>query len=83
MTDPPTTVQLLEFDRRFPKHTGLKTQAIQQELGLTVGHYYQLLLTALDTREALEHDGLLVHAIRSRIHDASRLRLRLIRRRPR
>lgn len=78
----PTVVELLEFDRTHPKHDGRKTEAIRHTFGVTVPRYYQLLLDAIETREARRHDALLVRQIHERIHGGARRRLGLLRRKP-
>ncbi|QOC25502.1 DUF3263 domain-containing protein [Microbacterium hominis] len=55
---------LLAFEAKWGAHTGGKEEAIRHELGVTPARYYQLLGRAIDTREALELDPLLVHRLR-------------------
>jgi hypothetical protein len=54
---------LLAFEAKWGAHTGHKEEAIRRELGVTPARYYQLLGRAIDTREALELDPLLVHRL--------------------
>lgn len=78
----PTVVELLEFERSQPsRHTGQKTAAIAARFGIAAGPYYQQLIAAVRTREAIEHDALLARQIRDRMEAGNRLRLSLIRRR--
>jgi len=54
---------LLAFEAQWGAHTGHKEEAIRRELGVTPARYYQLLGRAIDTREALERDPVLVHRL--------------------
>ncbi len=57
---------LLAFEAKWGAHTGHKEEAIRRELDVTPARYYQLLGRAIDTREALELDPLLVHRLQQR-----------------
>jgi hypothetical protein len=63
-----TPADLLDFEARWPRHSGYKETAIIDELGIAPARYYQLLGRAIDTREALEQRPMLVHRLR-RIRD--------------
>lgn len=54
---------ILAFEAKWGAHTGHKEEAIRRELGVTPARYYQLLGRAIDTREALEADPILVHRL--------------------
>lgn len=60
--------RLLAFEAAWPRHSSVKEETIRIDLGLTPGRYYQLLGRAIDTREALELNPMLVHRLR-RIRD--------------
>jgi hypothetical protein len=57
---------LLAFEAQWGAHTGHKEEPIRRELDVTPARYYQLLGRAIDTREALELDPLLVHRLQQR-----------------
>lgn len=59
---------LLDFEARWPRHTGAKEEAIRAELAITPARYYQLLGRLVDTRPALEYAPMLVQRLR-RIRD--------------
>lgn len=60
--------ELLAFESAHPRHSGWKEEAIRARFGIPPARYYQLLGRAIDTREALELDPMLVHRLR-RIRD--------------
>jgi hypothetical protein len=66
-----SVADLLAFEERWGKHTGDKEEAIRRELGETPSRYYQVLARAIDTREALDLNPMLVHRLR-RIRDQRR-----------
>ena len=43
----PTTAQLLDFEARWPRHTGRKETAIIETLGIAPARFYVLLLRVL------------------------------------
>ncbi|MCC4906994.1 DUF3263 domain-containing protein [Microbacterium sp. cx-59] len=63
--------ELLAFEAQWGKHTGWKEEAIRARFRVAPARYYQLLGRAIDTREALELDPMLVHRLR-RIRDERR-----------
>ncbi len=65
----PQQTGVLEFERRQWRRAGSKEVAIREELGISVGRYYQLLNALLDSPDALRHDPMLVKRLR-RIRDA-------------
>jgi hypothetical protein len=66
----PTIAELLDYEARWiARHNGAKEEAIRADLGIPPARYYQLLGRAIETREALEHDPMLVKRLR-RIRDA-------------
>lgn len=69
MTSIDTTV-LLDFEEQWPRWSSRKDEAIRATLGMTPARYFQLLLRAIDTTEALEARPMLVRRLRRR-RDAS------------
>lgn len=57
---------VLSFERQRWKHAGAKQAAVRERVGLSSTRYHKLLNALLDRTEALEHDPLLVHRLRSR-----------------
>jgi hypothetical protein len=55
---------LLDFEARWPGHSGAKEEAVRAELRLTPARYYQLLGRVVETGDALAHDPLLVGRLR-------------------
>ena len=56
---------ILEVERRFPKHSGWKEEAVRS-LGVTPARYEVLLGRALETPEAARLDPILVRRLRAR-----------------
>jgi hypothetical protein len=68
----PTIPELLQYEARWQsRHDGVKDEAIRADLGIPPARYYQLLGRAIETREALEHDPMLVKRLR-RLRDQRR-----------
>lgn len=72
----PTPEQLLTFELKHPQATGRKETAIRDELRITPARFYQLLLRAIWTEEALRFDPMLTKRLRRRAEelDADRAR---------
>lgn len=72
-----TVERLLDFERRYPRWTGEKHDAIIRELALTPPTYFVMLDRALDTTAALEIDATftrhLIEQRRRRLAGRSRL----------
>jgi len=56
--------RILEFENRWTKHSGRKSDHIIRELGMSRARYFQLLNAILDDPAALEHDPVVVHRLR-------------------
>lgn len=67
-------VQMLDFERTWWKHAGVKEQAIKDRFDMSATRYYQLLNDLLEKPGALDHDPILVKRLK---------RLRLYRQRQR
>lgn len=52
----PTPEELLDFEARWPKHSGFKEEAIIRHLGLKPARFYQLLDRAARSLEGWAHD---------------------------
>jgi hypothetical protein len=57
---------VLEFECSWWTETGLKTDRIRTELGISSSRYYKRLAELIDTDEALEFDPLLIRRLRRR-----------------
>jgi hypothetical protein len=67
-------VAMLEFERSWWKHAGVKEQAIKERFDMSATRYYQLLNELLENPAAMAHDPILVKRLK---------RLRLYRQRQR
>lgn len=65
MTSIPMT-ELLDFEEQWPRWSGAKDEAIRSRFDVTPARYFQLLLRAIDTAEALEANPMLVRRLRRR-----------------
>lgn len=54
---------LLQFEERWPRHTGTKESAILNELDMRVPRYYQLLGRIIEDPAALAAEPMLVHRL--------------------
>ncbi len=64
-----STADLLAFERTWlnrRQHDGAKAQAIKEAFGVSVTRYYQQLVAAIDTAEALALDPVTAGIIRRR-----------------
>ncbi|MEY2398139.1 MAG: hypothetical protein QOJ00_1313 [Actinomycetota bacterium] len=59
---------LLEFECGWWTESGVKTDRIRTDLGISSSTYYKRLSDLIDTREAFEFDPLLVLRLRRRRH---------------
>lgn len=62
----PDMVTLLDFEEANPGTGGAKAALIRTTFHLNETRYYQALLQAINTPEALEHNPMLVHRLRDR-----------------
>lgn len=65
---------MLDFERTWWKHAGVKEQAIKERFNVSATRYYQLLNELLEKPAAMQHDPILVKRLK---------RLRLYRQRQR
>lgn len=72
MPEPIDLAEMLAFQAAWPKHGGWKEEEIRARFGIPPARFYQLLGRAIDTREALELDPMLVRRLR-RIRDEKRV----------
>ncbi|MGH2539715.1 MAG: DUF3263 domain-containing protein [Actinomycetota bacterium] len=64
---------VLDFERESWKLDVAKERAIREHFGFSAARYHQLLNRAIDTREALAYDSMLVRRLR-RLREARRRR---------
>ncbi|HEX2049255.1 MAG TPA: DUF3263 domain-containing protein [Actinomycetota bacterium] len=57
-------VDILDFERSWWKHAGVKEQAIKERFDMSATRYYQLLNDLLENPAALEHDPILVKRLK-------------------
>jgi hypothetical protein len=57
-------IGILDFERSWWKHAGVKEQAIKEHFDISATKYYQLLNELLEKPEASEHDPILVKRLR-------------------
>ncbi|WP_460795979.1 DUF3263 domain-containing protein [Microbacterium sp. GXF0217] len=61
---PPET--LLAFEARWPRHNGMKEEAIRHELGVTPARVYQLLGRAAHSPDGVRSDPITARRVRER-----------------
>lgn len=57
-------IQILDFERSWWKHAGVKEQAIKERFEMSATRYYQLLNELLENPSALQHDPILVKRLK-------------------
>ena len=57
-------IQILDFERSWWKHAGVKEQAIRERFEMSATKYYQVLNELLERPEALAHDPILVKRLK-------------------
>ena len=57
-------IGILDFERSWWKHAGVKEQAIKEHFDISATKYYQLLNALLEKPEAAAHDPILVKRLR-------------------
>jgi Protein of unknown function (DUF3263) len=57
-------VSILDFERSWWKHAGVKEQAIKDHFDISATKYYQTLNELLEKPEAAQHDPILVKRLR-------------------
>jgi hypothetical protein len=55
---------ILDFERTWWKHAGVKEQAIRERFDMSATRYYQLLNELLEKPEAMDHDPILVKRLK-------------------
>jgi hypothetical protein len=59
-----TDIGILDFERSWWKHAGVKESAIKERFDVSATKYYQLLNELLEKPEALEYDAILVKRLK-------------------
>lgn len=62
----PSAGDLLDFEAKWPRHSGRKESAIIGELGLAPARYYVLLRRAATSLEGQAHDAVTAHRVMRR-----------------
>jgi hypothetical protein len=57
-------VEILDFERSWWKHAGVKEQAIKERFDMSATRYYQLLNDLLENPAAMAHDPILVKRLK-------------------
>ncbi|MDQ3963485.1 MAG: DUF3263 domain-containing protein [Actinomycetota bacterium] len=57
-------IQILDFERSWWKHAGVKEQAIKERFGMSATKYYQVLNELLENPDALAQDPILVKRLK-------------------
>ena len=57
-------LDILDFERTWWKHAGVKEQAIKERFEMSATRYYQILNELLEQPAALEYDPILVKRLR-------------------
>ncbi len=56
--------EILDFERSWWKHAGVKEQAIRERFDMSATRYYQVLNALIDREDALAYDPMLVKRLR-------------------
>lgn len=57
-------IEILDFERSWWKHAGVKEQAIKERFDMSATRYYQLLNELLESPAAMGHDPILVKRLK-------------------
>jgi hypothetical protein len=57
-------IEILDFERSWWKHAGVKEQAIKERFDMSATRYYQLLNDLLENPAAMDHDPILVKRLK-------------------
>ena len=57
-------IDMLDFERSWWKHAGVKEQAIKERFDMSATRYYQLLNELIEQPAALAHDPILVKRLK-------------------
>ncbi|MEA2485082.1 MAG: hypothetical protein QOD46_797 [Actinomycetota bacterium] len=60
----PRDIEILDFERSWWKHAGVKEQAIRERFDVSATTYYSLLGELLENPAAMEYDTILVKRLR-------------------
>jgi hypothetical protein len=61
---PDREAEILDFERSWWKHAGVKEQAIKERFDMSATRYYQLLNELLEKPAAMAHDPILVKRLK-------------------
>ena len=56
--------EILDFERSWWKHAGVKEQAIKERFDMSATRYYQLLNELLENPAAMDHDPILIKRLK-------------------
>ena len=57
-------IEVLDFERSWWKHAGVKEQAIKERFDMSATRYYQLLNELLENAAAMEQDPILIKRLK-------------------
>lgn len=57
-------IEILDFERSWWKHAGVKEQAIRERFDMSATRYYQILNELIEKPAALAHDPILVKRLK-------------------
>ena len=57
-------IEVLDFERSWWKHAGVKEQAIKERFDMSATRYYQLLNELLENAEAMDQDPILIKRLK-------------------
>jgi len=57
-------IEILDFERSWWKHAGVKEQAIKERFDMSATRYYQLLNDLLENPAAMGHDPILIKRLK-------------------
>ena len=60
----PRDLEILDFERTWWKHAGVKEQAIKERFEMSATRYYQVLNELLEQPAAMEYDPILVKRLK-------------------
>ena len=67
-------LDVLTFEREWPRHGGAKEEAIRSRFGLSTARYYQVLNALIDSPAAVVHDPMLVRRLQRMRDDRTAVR---------
>jgi Protein of unknown function (DUF3263) len=57
-------IEIMDFERSWWKHAGVKEQAIKERFDMSATRYYQLLSDLLENPAAMAHDPILIKRLK-------------------